>query len=373
MEDVVLVLGFYSIMNESMGGYIVQLIYHHNIMSSPKVFVIGNPLLDISAHVDIELFNKYDIKLGNAILAEEKHLPLYEELVTKYQVEYIPGGAAQNTARVAQWMLNEKQQILYTGCVGTDKNADILKSATEANGVVVKYLADASAPTGACAVMMNNKERSLTTNLGAANNFKVEHLQTDEMKALIDAAELFYMVGYFMTVSPDSAMLLGKHAAEKNKSFLYGLAAPFLIQVDFFWERVKALLPYVDVVFANESEAAVLGERMGWGADLAVIAEKLSVWEKVNSARSRTVVFTQGPNSTLVFQDGKLTQYSPINIAPEDIVDLNAAGDSFCGGFVAAYTLGKEVSKCVEAGHYAASEIIRQNGCSFPSKRSYDL
>lgn len=38
----------------------------------------GNPLLDISAVVTPELLAKYGLELGNQILAEEKHLPLYK-------------------------------------------------------------------------------------------------------------------------------------------------------------------------------------------------------------------------------------------------------------------------------------------------------
>ena len=46
--------------------------------------------------------NRYNIKANDAILAEEKHMPLYEELVQKYKVHYIAGGAAQNSIRGAQ-------------------------------------------------------------------------------------------------------------------------------------------------------------------------------------------------------------------------------------------------------------------------------
>jgi hypothetical protein len=64
-----------------------------------------NPLLDISAVVPLEMLTKYDVKPGNAVLAEPSHVPVYGELVEKYKVEYIAGGAGQNTIRVAQWML----------------------------------------------------------------------------------------------------------------------------------------------------------------------------------------------------------------------------------------------------------------------------
>ncbi len=50
-------------------------------VSSGYILGIGNPLLDISAHVDQEFLDKYGISLNNAILAEEKHLPMYPELM----------------------------------------------------------------------------------------------------------------------------------------------------------------------------------------------------------------------------------------------------------------------------------------------------
>ncbi|CAO2826709.1 unnamed protein product [Amaranthus hypochondriacus] len=82
---------------------------------------MGNPLLDISAVVDDEFLNKYEIKLNNAILAEDKHLPMYEEMNEKFKVEFIAGGATQNSIRVAQWMLQKPGATSYMGCIGKDK------------------------------------------------------------------------------------------------------------------------------------------------------------------------------------------------------------------------------------------------------------
>ena len=44
---------------------------------------------------------------------------------------------------------------------------------------------------------------------------------------------------------------------------MYNLSAPFVIQ--FFWDKLSKVLEYVDILFSNESEARVLGEKMGWG------------------------------------------------------------------------------------------------------------
>ena len=64
---------------------------------------MGNPLLDISANVGQDVLDKYDVKLDSAILAEEKHQPLYKELVASYKPQYIAGGATQNSIRVGKF------------------------------------------------------------------------------------------------------------------------------------------------------------------------------------------------------------------------------------------------------------------------------
>ena len=50
---------------------------------------------------DDALLEKYGLKANDAILAEEKHMTIYDELV-KRDAKLIAGGAAQNSARGAQ-------------------------------------------------------------------------------------------------------------------------------------------------------------------------------------------------------------------------------------------------------------------------------
>ena len=44
----------------------------------------------------------------------------YAEMVDKFEVEYIAGGATQNSIRVAQWMLEDEKCTTSVGCVGND-------------------------------------------------------------------------------------------------------------------------------------------------------------------------------------------------------------------------------------------------------------
>lgn len=335
------------------------------------VLGIGNPLLDISASVDEALLTKYNLKPADAILAEEKHLPLYSELTSMSNVEYLAGGANQNTIRAVQWMLQTPGATNYIGCVGKDKYADDMKKEASADGVSTHYLVTEEAPTGTCAVLIINKERSMVANLGAANLYKVEHLQHADRQKLIEQAKVIYATGYFLTVSVPSLMLLAEHCNNNNKPFLFNLSAPFLI--DFFWdEKMESIFPYIDILFGNESEFACLGKRLGLeGKDLKEIGLAAAAREKKNQGRPRVVIVTQGSSPTLICREGKVTEV-PVDLIPaEKLIDTNGAGDSFCGGFIAQFLKegATDVSeKSCLAGHYCAGVTVQTSGTNFRGK-----
>nr|GMC94070.1 adenosine kinase 2 [Ipomoea batatas] len=59
---------------------------------------------------------------------------------SKYSVEYIAGGATQNSIRVAQWMLQKPGATSYMGCIGKDKFGGEMKKHAKEAGVNVNIL-----------------------------------------------------------------------------------------------------------------------------------------------------------------------------------------------------------------------------------------
>ncbi|KAI9102695.1 Ribokinase-like protein [Phlyctochytrium arcticum] len=334
-------------------------------MSSEYIFLgIENPLLDISAKVDPALLKKYNLKANDAILAGEEHKPLYQEMIDTLPVEYVAGGAAQNALRGAQYLLPAKQTV-YIGCVGKDANAEKLRDAAAKDGLRTEYLEDPETPTGLCAVLITGTDRSLCTDLMAANNYKIDHLKRPEIWALVENAKFFYTGGFFLTVCPPAAMLIGEHAAKTNKVFSMNLSAPFISQ--FFTKPLDELLPYIDIVFGNESEAAAYAEAHKWETtDVQEIAKKIVALPKVNTKRTRLVVFTQGADQTIVASAEGIKTHSIVKISQDAIVDTNGAGDAFVGGFMSQYVQGKDLDTSVAAGHYLANIVIQRSGPTYP-------
>lgn len=327
---------------------------------------IGNPLLDIIADVDQKFLDKYALKMNNAILCEDKHKPIYKEIVEAGKVQYMAGGATQNSVRVAQWMLQEEGATGFIGCVGNDDYGKQLQDCAEQGGVAVHYLKDDKEATGTCAALVMEKERSLVANLSAANLYKKDHFDSEPIQKVLETAQYVYSAGFFLTVSPPTLQAIGEHCVANDKVFMVNLAAEFI--TDFFADPLLTTIGFADYVFGNESEAAAFAVKQKY-SDKSVknVAIEIAKLEK-KGKKPRTVIITQGADPTIVVKDGKVTEYPVDKLAPADIVDVNGAGDSFVGGFVAALIKGKSEKECVEAGHYAASIILKVSGCAFTGK-----
>ena len=334
---------------------------------------MGNPLLDISAEVGQDLLDKYKLLPGNAILAEKEHQPLFGEMLKMPGVQFIAGGATQNSIRVAQWMSQESGATAYMGCIGDDENGTKLKAACAADGVKAMYMVDKSTPTGTCATLITGIERSLCTNLDAANNYKVEHCRAQENWGAVTGAKVVYSAGFFATVSPEAIKAASRQKAEDKGIYCMNLSAPFLMQVPPFKAVFTDTMPYVDFLFGNETEALTWAETEGWeSTDLEFIATRLSLIPSAK-ARKRTVVITQGCEPTIVCVNGLITKHPIVALPKEKLVDTNGAGDAYVGGFLAGLVKGLPVAACCKAGAYAAAEIVQRSGCTFPSKPDYKM
>jgi len=333
---------------------------------------MGNPLLDISSTCDESFLEKYGLEANNAILAEDKHQPMYKEMSAMSGVEFVPGGATQNSMRVAQWIVRQPGSASFMGSVGKDEYSKILEEKCKTAGVTVKYQYQEKEPTGTCAVVITKKGtcRSLVANLAAANSFTKSHIDVPENRAIIEKAKFFYISGFFLTVSPESIVEVGKHACEKNKVFTMNLSAPFI--VEFFKDPMMQAFPYIDILFGNESEAAKFGEVHNFGtSDLKEIAMKAAALPKNNKERSRTVIITQGADSIILCKDGKITEFTVTKLPAEKLIDTNGAGDAFVGGFLAQLIKDAPMAESIKCGIWAATHIIQRSGCTVDNDVHY--
>lgn len=239
-----------------------------------------------------------------------------------------------------------------------------------AAGLRVEYRVDPKQPTGRCGVVITGHNRSMCTDLGAANHYDLDHLKKPEIWSLVENTETYYVGGYHFTVCPPAIMALAEEAATRNRPFILSLSAPFIPTA--FKDHVDASSPYWDYVIGNESEVGAWAEAHGLEDrkhDLPFLAKKLANLPKKNAARKRIAIVTHGTDPTFVATQGEdeIKEF-PVHAIENDLInDTNGAGDAFAGGFVAGVVEGKPLEQCIDMGQWLARLSIQELGPSWVS------
>lgn len=119
------------------------------------------------------------------------------------------------------------------------------------------------------------------------------------------------------------------------------------------WEGVTGLLPWVDVVMANESEAIAISGKHG-AAEAA----------RALSRRGPLVVVKCGKDAAIAANGDQVWSLHPSEIGATvpPIVDTVGAGDNFDAGFVRAWLMGRTVPECLALGHRCAVASLAAAG-----------
>ena len=140
-------------------------------------------------------------------------------------------------------------------------------------------------------------------------------------------ARFYFVGGYHLTVCVPAILALAEEAAKENKVFIMSLSAPFIPQ--FFKDQLAQTSKYWDYIIGNETEARSWAESQGHKTkDVKEIAELMADLPKENKGRKRTVVITQGTDSTVVVVQGEkgTKEFAIKEVKKEDICDTNGAG-----------------------------------------------
>ncbi|VDP84098.1 unnamed protein product [Echinostoma caproni] len=277
-------------------------------LSQGCVLGVGQPLLDYLTHVGDEIYTKYGLKEDDAVLDNGGHTQLYEELVSQYRVHYEAGGAGLNTIRMIQWLLKKPHACAFIGCVGMDDAADTLREECEKVGVRVKlFRSSHGALTGKCAVLVQDRFRSMVTHLGASKELSLEHLKGNDAWPMIERARFVYTTGYMLNFCQDGLKELARYAHTEGQVFCFNFGAPYVLK--YLTDRVDAILPYVDILFCNRAEAkAYAGKHKMQDASVSAIAQHLtSLSRRTGHQNRRIVLITQETDPVIVAVSGDTT------------------------------------------------------------------
>ncbi len=334
-----------------------------------SIIAIGNPIVDISAEINEEDLKKYELKWGDTVFANEKNKDFYEFLQSKPDVSYIPGGSIQNTLRIASWLLSmeeekkDKYSITMLGAVGKDEYKDKIVVALEKAGVKPLLEPIPDMFTSRCGVGIYKKERSLLTEIRASNCLTDEFVKENEEK--IYANDAFIIEGYFLQEKFELCKKLCTEFKKRKKLIILTFSAVFMVQAHY--DKILEIANQSDLVISNMEEMEAFSGCKG--AEYKPILEK--AFRKLKEG-NRLFVCTDGCKGVIVSQFNYkknmvdfILQSFPETISPEEMVDLNGAGDAFLGGFLSQYMRGRSLNACCRAGNDASRIILKNVGCTF--------
>ena len=119
------------------------------------------------------------------------------------------------------------------------------------------------------------------------------------------------------------------------------------------------VLGLLDYLIVNSIEIREIAKKLGLRDEnnAAKIAHALAVGGKM------TCIVTLGKSGAIaVTKDGNAIGVPTIPIDQKDVVDVNGAGDAFCGTFAAALHAGKPLSEAMRRSTVAASLCCLKQG-----------
>ena len=311
----------------------------------PKIYGIGNPLIDIVISAKDDDVNALGLEKGVMHLVDENRQKEIFEYFKDSVPLYHPGGSAPNTLLACAGL---GVSALIAGKIGQDKFGAIYTQQVKEFGAI-SGLVQGNGPTGSSIVLVTpDGERTMNTHLGMCRDFSKDDIDVNQLAA----ANFFYFTGYMWdTESQKSAIMSAISIAKSNNiKIVFDVADPFVVNrnKDEFLSMIQR---DVDLVFANQSELAILFKT----DDYKNSADQLGGIVEMAGIKL-------GKKGSLVVNNREQSILPPRTITA---IDSTGAGDMYAAGFLSALSNGYDCYRAGEVGGYLAEEIIQRLGAQF--------
>jgi ribokinase len=255
------------------------------------------------------------------------HLPQPGETVLGGDHGLLPGGKGANQALAGR---RAGSEVVLAGAIGRDPFASIALHLLRRDGVDLRLVREVDRPTGCAAIMVSSSgENAIAVSPGANAAVQSDWVPDELLNAKTT------LVAQMEVPFAETAALIRRAQLRGARSVLN--LAPAL-PVD------PALLPAIDVLVANEREAATLGP------DPIGLARRLNL----------DLVVTRGAAGAIAFlSDGRRLEMPAL---PVDAVDTTGAGDTFVGVLAASLDAGSSLEQALRRASAAAGLACLQHG-----------
>jgi sugar/nucleoside kinase (ribokinase family) len=240
----------------------------------------------------------------------------------------------------------------FIGKIGNDELGHLYKSTLEQFGVKTTLLEGTKGSGRAmCFITGANAERTFADYMGAALELVPEDLKPE----YFEGYDYFHIEGYLVQ-NQDLIRRAVQMAKEAGCKISIDMASYNVVESNeaFFHNLVDK---YIDIVFANESEARAFTKKEPREAlsDLAASCE--------------IAVVKVGKDGSMVQQGD---EYHYIPAWPAATIDATGAGDTYAAGFLYAHSLGMPLKVCGEVGSIIAAKVVEVVGTKIDVPRWRD-
>lgn len=312
-----------------------------------KIIGMGNALVDVLVRIDDDsLLEKLHLPKGSMQLIQEDTLSEIRKYTSGMKIHRSTGGSAGNTVcALAALGANPG----FIGKVGQDETGAFFGDTLRQRGVNA-LLATCDLPSGIASTFISTDgERTFGTYLGAAATLRAEDLS----RKMFAGYNYLYIEGYLLQ-DHDLMLRAVQLAKEEGLQVCLDMASYNVVEAerDFFDQLI---VKYVDIVFANESEALAYTGKAPHEA-LEEIASKCSI-----------AVVKTGKEGSLLKKGTEVIQL--LSCPVDNVLDTTGAGDFYAAGFMYGLTCGYSLEKCVQISTILATAVIQEVGTTLPAKK----
>jgi sugar/nucleoside kinase (ribokinase family) len=306
---------------------------------------VGNPIVDILARVDDAFLKSVSGGKGGMVLVSAPDL---DQLMARIPgtTASSPGGSAGNTLFA---MARIGMPVAFIGKIGNDRAGDFYRDRFAALGGDPSRFKRGTIANGRCLSLITaDGERTLRTDLGAAVTLAPSEVSAADFSGCRHA----HIEGY-LGFNPELFATVLASAKSAGCTISVDLASYEVVHA--LRDSLPELLgQFVDVVFANEDEAAAYFGSAGTPADHARTLARLCPVAVVKVGKSGAWI-----------ADNTGCHHAPA-VSGVDAIDTTGAGDFWAAGFLAGWLGGHGAVQSGWNGSLLAAAVVQQVGTTLP-------
>lgn len=313
--------------------------------SNFTIIGVGSPIIDIIAQVEDDFIAQINAQKGGMELVDETTFKTLLAAVPD-KSNKTPGGSAGNTLFALARMGNN---VRFLGKTGNCAEGGYYRDRFSSLGGNTASFKIGTMVNGQClSLVTSDGERTLRTHLGAAMSLDPKEISVDDFKDCNHA----HIEGYLL-FNNDLMMHILKCAKAANCTISLDLASFEVVNAS--GPLLKEILKdYIDIVFANEAEAAAFTDMENSYSEMA---KQLAEYCEV-------AVVKVGAEGAHIANQHEIIR---VKAVPADkVVDTTGAGDLWAAGFLHGWSRNHSLEQSAKMGAILGSAVVQINGSELP-------